>query len=119
MNELHLDFPDLMEQLATRKFAEFSTGQQRRLILSKMFYRIDDGASVIIVDEPVGNVEDKLIKEQLEMIKRYALRKNVMLLLTTHRLDLAEKLATKRYHINENGVMEQMEIKSKEKEYNF
>ena len=53
------------------------------------------------------------------MIKRYALRKNVMLLLTTHRLDLAEKLATKRYHINENGVMEQMEIKSKEKEYNF
>ena len=119
MNELHLDFPDLMEQLATRKFAEFSTGQQRRLILSKMFYRIDDGASVIIVDEPVGNVEDKLIKEQLEMIKRYALRKNVMLLLTTHRLDLAEKLSTKRYHINENGVMEQMEIKSKEKEYNF
>ena len=95
---------------------EFSTCQQRRLILSKLFYRIDDGASVVIVDEPVGNVEDKLIKEQLEMIKRYAMKRNVMLLLTTHRLDLAENLATKRYHINENGVMEQMEVKHKEEE---
>ena len=102
---------------------EFSTGQQRRLILSKLFYRIDDGASVVIVDEPVGNVEDKLIKEQLEMIKRYAMKRNVMLLLTTHRLDLAEDLATKRYHINEDGVMEQMEVKNKaverdQKQYN-
>ena len=86
------------------------------MILSKLFYRIDDGASVVIVDEPVGNVEDKLKKEQLEMIKRYAMKRNVMLLLTTHRLDLAENLATKRYHINENGVMEQMEVKHKDEE---
>ena len=116
LNELHLDFPDLLEQMSTRRFMEFSTGQQRRLILSKLFYRIDDGASVVIVDEPVGNVEDKLIKEQLEMIKRYAMKRNVMLLLTTHRLDLAEDLATKRYHINEDGVMEQMKIQRKEEE---
>lgn len=102
--------------MSTRRFMEFSTGQQRRLILSKLFYRIDDGASVVIVDEPVGNVEDKLIKEQLEMIKRYAMKRNVMLLLTTHRLDLAEDLATKRYHINEDGVMEQMKIQRKEEE---
>ena len=116
LEELHLEFPNLIEQLSTRKFMEFSTGQQRRLILSKLFYRIDDGESIVIVDEPVGNVEDKLIKEQLEMIKRYAMRKNVMLLLTTHRLDLAENLATKRYHINENGIMEQMEVQKQDKE---
>lgn len=89
---------------------EFSTGQQRRLALSKLFYRIDDGTSVIIVDEPVGNVEDKLIREQLEMIRKYAKDKNVMLLLTTHRLDLAEDLAIKRYHIK-NGVLEQVPVK--------
>ena len=44
------------------------------------------------------------------------MKRNVMLLLTTHRLDLAENLATKRYHINENGVMEQMEVKHKDEE---
>ena len=110
LKELNLDFPNLMEQLASKKFMEFSTGQQRRLALSKLFYRIDDGTSVIIVDEPVGNVEDKLIREQLELIKKYAQEKNVMLILTTHRLDLAQDLATKRYHINKDGVLEQIPI---------
>ena len=52
----------------------------------------------------------------LEMIKKYAVEKNVMLLLTTHRLDLAEDLATKRYHINKDGVLEQMPIIDKNKE---
>ena len=116
MQELNLNFPNLLEQLASKKFMEFSTGQQRRLALSKLFYRIDDGTSVIIVDEPVGNVEDKLIREQLEMIKKYAVEKNVMLLLTTHRLDLAEDLATKRYHINQEGILEQLPIVDKNKE---
>ena len=116
MEELNLNFPNLLEQLASKKFMEFSTGQQRRLALSKLFYRIDDGTSVIIVDEPVGNVEDKLIREQLEMIKKYAVEKNVMLLLTTHRLDLAKDLATKRYHINKDGVLEQVPIIDKNKE---
>lgn len=116
MKELNLNFPNLLEQLASKKFMEFSTGQQRRLALSKLFYRIDDGTSVIIVDEPVGNVEDKLIREQLEMIRKYAIEKNVMLLLTTHRIDLAEDLATKRYHINKEGNLEQLQIVDKNKE---
>ena len=116
MKELNLNFPNLLEQLASKKFMEFSTGQQRRLALSKLFYRIDDGTSVIIVDEPVGNVEDKLIREQLEMIRKYAIEKNVMLLLTTHRIDLAEDLATKRYHINKEGNLEQLPIVDKNKE---
>lgn len=114
LRELKFDTPNLLQQLATKKFMEFSTGQQRRLALSKFFYRINDGTSVIIVDEPVGNVEDKLIREQLEMIKKYAQRKNVMMILTTHRLDLAEDLATKRYNINKEGVMEQIKIKNRE-----
>ena len=51
-----------IKELSTKKFMEFSTGQQRRLALAKVFYRIDDGTSVMIVDEPVGNVEDDLIR---------------------------------------------------------
>ena len=53
LSELGLDFPNRFDTLATRTFSEFSTGQQRRLALSKLFYRINDGTSVIIVDEPV------------------------------------------------------------------
>lgn len=117
LREMQLDNPNLLKQLSEKKFMEFSTGQQRRLALSKLFYRIKDGKSVVIVDEPVGNVEDELIREQLKMIKRYAQSRNVMLILTTHRLDLAEDLATKKYHINREGTLEQIPIKpSKEEE---
>lgn len=109
--KMKFDSPNLIQQLSEKKFMEFSTGQQKRLALSKLFYRIKDGKSVIIVDEPVGNVEDNLIREQLKMIKRYAQSRNVMLILTTHRLDLAEDLATKRYHINKEGTLEQIPVK--------
>lgn len=119
LKELKFTSPDLLNKLASKKFMEFSTGQQKRLALSKLFYRIDDGTSVIIVDEPVGNVEDSLIKEQFEMIKNYAMSRNVMLLLTTHRLDLAEEFATKRYNINNSGVLEQLPIKKKELKEEF
>lgn len=110
LSELHIDMQDPLQQLASRKFMEFSTGQQRRLALSKLFYRIKDGTSIIIVDEPVGNVEDKLIREQLEMIKSYAKQRNVMTILVTHRLDLAEDLANKRYHIDSQGVMRELQL---------
>ena len=119
LNNLKFNSPNLLNELASKKFSEFSTGQQKRLALSKMFYRIDDGTSIIIVDEPVGNVEDSLVKEQLKMIRDYAISKNVMLLLTTHRLDLAEEFATKRYNINTSGVLEQFPIKNNKLRENF
>ena len=60
-----------------------------------------------------GNVEDSLIREQLGLIKEYAEQQNVMLILTTHRLDLAEPFADKRYHIGNDGVMREMRRKNK------
>lgn len=42
-----------------------------------------------------------------------------MLLLTTHRLELAEDLATKRYNITKDGKLEQIPIKHKEQDEEF
>ena len=38
----------------------------------------------------------------------------MMLILVTHRIDLAEKIVDKRYHISEDGVMQEIEIKKQE-----
>ena len=114
LRELNLYSDRILEDMASKRFSQFSTGQQRRLVLSKMLYRIKDGTSVVIVDEPVGNVQDDLIKEQLEIIKRYAMSNNMMLILVTHRIDLAEKIVDKRYHISEDGVMREIEVKKQE-----
>lgn len=114
LGELNLYDDRIFGDMASKRFSQFSTGQQRRLALSKMLYRIKDGTSVVIVDEPVGNVQDSLIKEQLEIIKKYAMNNNMMLILVTHRIDLAEKIVDKRYHISKDGVMQEVEIKEQE-----
>ena len=114
LGELNLYDDRILGDMASKRFSQFSTGQQRRLALSKMLYRIKDGTSVVIVDEPVGNVQDSLIKEQLEIIKKYAMDNNMMLILVTHRIDLAEKIVDKRYHISKDGVMQEVEIKEQE-----
>ena len=114
LGELNLYDDRIFDDMASKRFSQFSTGQQRRLALSKMLYRIKDGTSVVIVDEPVGNVQDSLIKEQLEIIKKYAMDNNMMLILVTHRIDLAEKIVDKRYHISKDGVMKEVEVKEQE-----
>ena len=114
LGELNLYDDRILGDMASKRFSQFSTGQQRRLALSKMLYRIKDGTSVVIVDEPVGNVQDSLIKEQLEIIKKYAMNNNMMLILVTHRIELADKLVDKRYHISKDGVMQEVEIKEQE-----
>ena len=115
MSDLELDSEDIFEKLASKKFMQFSTGQQRRIALSKVFYEVEESTSILIVDEPVGNVEDRLIREQLKLIKNVAKKNNVMLILVTHRTDLAEDLVNKRYHISKEGIMEEIPI-NKEKE---
>ena len=57
-----------------------------------------------------GNVEDKLIKEQLELIIKLAKENNMMLILVTHRIDLAESMVDKRYNISKDGIMEEIPI---------
>ncbi len=53
LKELNLYNEGILSEIASKKIKQFSTGQQRRLSLSKLFYRIKDSTSVIIVDEPV------------------------------------------------------------------
>ena len=114
LNRLEFKPNTILKQLAEKKFMEFSTGQQRRLVLSNLLLQIYSGISIVFVDEPGDGVGDRLVKKQLKMIIEYAKRNNVMLVLTTHRIDLAEDLVTKRYDLKD-GVLKQIEIK-KEKE---
>lgn len=102
---------EILNGLARKKYMEYSTGQQNRLVLARLLYRINDKISIIIVDEPAGNVEDTLIQEQLSIIKQYAEKHNLMLLLITHRVDLAKQYVTKRYHIQiQSGILSQVPL---------
>ena len=78
LNRLEFKPNTILKQLAEKKFMEFSTGQQRRLVLSNLLLQIYSGISIVFVDEPGDGVGDRLVKKQLKMIIEYAKRNNVI-----------------------------------------
>ena len=105
---------DIFNELVTKNYNQFSTGQKKRLSLAQTLYKANGEASILLVDEPVGNVEDELIDEQLKIIKQYAKKSGMITILCTHRVDLAQKYVDKQYHISKDGVIK--EVKKEEKQ---
>ena len=108
LREVQLDKEDVLEQLETKDYSQFSTGQQKRLVLAQLLYRTSEKPSIIFVDEPVGNVEDELIDEQLKAITQVIRNIGAMGIIVTHRVDLAKRYVDKHYHIGDDGVMKEL-----------
>ena len=107
LKDVCLDKEGILEDLTTKDYSQFSTGQKKRLVLAQMLYRTSEKPSIILVDEPVGNVEDELIDSQLNAITQVIKNIGSMGIIVTHRVDLARRYVDKHYHIGEDGVMKE------------
>ena len=114
LKDVCLDKEGILQELSTKDYSQFSTGQKKRLVLAQILYRASEKPSVILVDEPVGNVEDDLIDNQLKAITQVIKNIGAMGIIVTHRVDLAKRYVDKHYHIGEDGVMR--EFKKSERE---
>lgn len=113
LNDLDLHFS--LNDLASKRYSEFSQGQQRRLDFLALLYRMKDASSVVIADEPFNNVQQDLIEKEMQILIDYAKDYNIMLIFTTHNLDLVPKnMLTKWYHISNKGpkssILEQKDL---------
>lgn len=109
LDDVNLSENNILEELASKNYSQFSTGQQKRLVLVKNLYRANNNASVILMDEPVENVEKELAEELLMIISEYTKKSGAIVLLATHNIETAEKYADKRYNIDDDGVMREVE----------
>lgn len=116
LQEVCLDREGILEELETKDYSQFSTGQKKRLVLAQMLYRTLERPSIILVDEAVGNVENELIDSQLKAITQVIRNINAMGIIVTHRVDLARRYVDKHYHIGEDGIMREMKQSEKEKD---
>ena len=116
LQEVRLDSEKIFKELSTKDFNQFSTGQKKRLALAQALYRTTENPSIILVDEPVGNVEDALIEEQIKSIIQAIKDVGAMGIVVTHRVDIAQKYVDKHYCIENDGVMREKKIKEKERE---
>ena len=114
LQEVKLDSEKIETELSSKDYNQFSTGQKKRLSLAQALYRTTENPSIILVDEPVGNVEDELIDEQLKSIIQAIKDVGAMGIVVTHRVDLAQKYVDKHYYIEDDGVMREKKIKEKE-----
>ena len=116
LQEVCLDREGILEELETKDYSQFSTGQKKRLVLAQMLYRTLERPSIILVDEAVGNVENELIDSQLKAITQVIRNINAMGIIVTHRVDLARRYVNKHYHIGEDGIMREMKQSEQEKD---
>ena len=102
--------PNIISRIENDDILRFSLGEQRCLEFARFLYKEDKEASIILADEPFGNVDDSLMRKQFEMLIEYAKKHNQMLLLITHRVDLVKDLVDKWYEINQDGVLKEMPL---------
>lgn len=79
-----------LEDISMRSFSEISGGQQQQALIARAMVQ---EASVMLFDEPTGDLD---IKHQLEVmgtVRKIAREKNVAAVLTIHDLNLAARYA--------------------------
>lgn len=116
LGDVSLNEENAMQNLATRNYSQFSTGQQKRLVLAQRFYQMIHPVSVLLADEPADNVEKALMEEQFKVIQEYTKKKGMITILVTHRPELAEPYVDKKYYIGPDQVLREVTLKDKEKE---
>ncbi len=116
LKDVKLESEKILEDLSSKDYNQFSTGQKKRLALAQALYRTTENPSIILVDEPVGNVEDELIDEQLKSIIQAIKDVGAMGIVVTHRVDLAQRYVDKHYCIEDDGVMREKRTIEKEVE---
>ena len=83
--------------------AELSVGQQQRVALARAL--IND-PSLIIGDEPTGNVDDETAKEMLDILIPYVREKRSAMVITTHGHFTGLHLADRYFELKDGKLIE-------------
>ena len=81
-----------LEEYANERVANLSGGQKQRVAIARALSQKPD---VILADEPVSNLDPKLMKEVMDILKSICVEKGITLVSSLHFLDFAKRYGSR------------------------
>jgi len=102
---------EIIEQVGLTKFkntkvSKLSGGQKQRVAIARAMVK---DTPIIVADEPTGNLDSKSANEVIEILKKVA--KDKLVVMVTHNIEQVEQYATRIIKMNDGRIIENTEIK--------
>ncbi len=102
---------DIIEQVGLTQFkntkvSKLSGGQKQRVAIARAMVK---DTPIIVADEPTGNLDTKSASEVIEILKKVA--KDKLVIIVTHNIEQVEQYATRIIKMNDGRIIENREIK--------
>ena len=107
---------DIIDKVGLTKFkntkvSKLSGGQKQRVAIARAMVK---DTPIIVADEPTGNLDSKSAEEVIEILKKVA--KNKLVIMVTHNIEQVEQYATRIIKMHDGRIIQNTEIKTIENE---
>ena len=107
---------DIIDKVGLTKFkntkvSKLSGGQKQRVAIARAMVK---DTPIIVADEPTGNLDSESAKEVIEILKKVA--KDKLVIVVTHNIEQVEEFATRIIKMHDGRIIQNTEIKKIEKE---
>lgn len=103
----HMEAMDYLERVglldkARHKVSQLSGGERQRIAVAKALIQ---GAKMIFADEPVSGLDPESALNVMSDLKAIGKRENITIVATLHKLDFAERFATRILGLNNGKIV--------------
>ncbi|MFH1462600.1 MAG: phosphonate ABC transporter ATP-binding protein [bacterium] len=91
-----------LEQYANKRAADLSGGEKQRVAIARALSQKPD---IILADEPVSNLDPKLMKEIMDLLKNICAEKKITLVASLHFLDFAKRYGSRIIGLRDGEIV--------------
>lgn len=82
---------DVISYLGETTYDNYSSGQQQRLLITRLLYNLEENIGVVGIDEMTNNLNDEIAVQTMQYILQYCKGRTVII--STHQVDIMKKFA--------------------------